>query len=47
MYILDTLGNNVTLNPKKSICAHTVAVNCISIDRMGEFVATCSDDGKV
>lgn len=27
--------------------AHTVAVNQISIDRKGDFIASCSDDGKV
>lgn len=46
-YILDHLGNNVTPNPKGSFPAHKVAVNCISIDKEGENIATCSDDGRV
>ncbi|CAL8095998.1 unnamed protein product [Orchesella dallaii] len=46
-YILDHLGNNVTPHPKGSFPAHKVAVNCISIDKDGENIATCSDDGRV
>lgn len=46
-YVLDHLGNNVTPNSKGSFPAHKVAVNCISIDKDGENIATCSDDGRV
>lgn len=31
----------------KEIRAHTVAVNQISIESSGEFIASCSDDGKI
>lgn len=43
MHILDHQGTSV----QKELKAHTVAVNQISVDRKGEFFATCSDDGKV
>lgn len=44
IYILDHLGNIVE---GKEIRAHTVSVNQISIESAGEFIASCSDDGKI
>lgn len=44
IYTLDHLGNVVE---GKEILAHTIAVNQISIDIGGEFIASCSDDGKI
>ncbi|KAF2904559.1 hypothetical protein ILUMI_01606 [Ignelater luminosus] len=44
IYTLDHLGNIVE---GKEIRAHTVAVNQISIESSGEFIASCSDDGKI
>ncbi|XP_072382622.1 vacuolar protein sorting-associated protein 41 homolog [Diabrotica undecimpunctata] len=44
IHILDHQGNSIQ---GKELKAHTVSVNQISIDSNGEFVATCSDDGKV
>lgn len=44
IHILDHQGNNVGT---KELQAHTVAVNQISIDDNGDFLASCSDDGKV
>ena len=44
IHILDHQGNNVGT---KELQAHTVAVNQISIDDNGDFIASCSDDGKV
>ncbi|XP_017786733.1 PREDICTED: vacuolar protein sorting-associated protein 41 homolog [Nicrophorus vespilloides] len=44
VHVLDHDGNlikNVQLKP------HAVAVNQISIDVKGDYIATCSDDGKV
>lgn len=42
--LLDHQGNNIQ---SKNLQAHTVAVNQISIDHNGDFIASCSDDGKV
>ena len=44
IHLLDHLGNSIE---SKSLQAHTVAVNQISIDQNGDFIASCSDDGKV
>lgn len=44
IHLLDHQGNNIQ---SKSLQAHTVAVNQISIDYKGDFIASCSDDGKV
>ncbi|XP_020282011.1 vacuolar protein sorting-associated protein 41 homolog isoform X2 [Pseudomyrmex gracilis] len=44
IHLLDHQGNNVK---SKTLQAHTVAVNQISIDQNGDFIASCSDDGKV
>lgn len=44
IHLLDHQGNNVK---SKTLQAHTVAVNQISIDHNGDFIASCSDDGKV
>ncbi|KAK3103437.1 hypothetical protein FSP39_019243 [Pinctada imbricata] len=44
IHIFDHAGNNVR---DKEIAAHTTTVNQISIDDHGDYVASCSDDGKV
>lgn len=44
IYILDHQGNCIE---DKEIKAHSVGINQISIDFNGEFIATCSDDGRV
>ncbi|KAG5873450.1 hypothetical protein JTB14_007217 [Gonioctena quinquepunctata] len=44
IYILDHQGNSIE---GKELKAHSVSVNRISIDSNGEFLATCSDDGRV
>ncbi|XP_059151993.1 vacuolar protein sorting-associated protein 41 homolog isoform X2 [Physella acuta] len=44
IYILDHIGNRIS---DKGITAHTTTVNQISIDANGDFMASCSDDGKV
>lgn len=44
IHLLDHQGNNIQ---SKSLQAHTVAVNQISIDHNGDFIASCSDDGNV
>ncbi|XP_015603848.1 vacuolar protein sorting-associated protein 41 homolog isoform X2 [Cephus cinctus] len=44
IHLLDHQGNNIR---SKTLQAHTVAVNQISIDLNGDFIASCSDDGKV
>lgn len=41
---MDHEGNSIE---GKELKAHTVGVNQISIDFNGEFIATCSDDGRV
>lgn len=47
--MVDHQGNTVNshLNHNQHEFAHTVAVNQVDIDSRGEYVATCSDDGKV
>lgn len=49
VYVVDHQGNtiNSNLNYGPPEFAHTVAVNQVDIDPKGEYVATCSDDGKV
>lgn len=44
LHLLDFEGNVVG---NQQLRPHTVAVNQISIDSRGEFIATCSDDGNV
>lgn len=44
IHLLDFEGNIVN---NRQLRSHTVAVNQISIDSRGEFIATCSDDGNV
>ncbi|XP_050315516.1 vacuolar protein sorting-associated protein 41 homolog [Anthonomus grandis grandis] len=44
IYVLDHEGNNVV---SKKLRSHTVSVNQISIDQSGEYIASCSDDGRV
>lgn len=44
IHLLDFEGNIVN---NRQLRSHTVAVNQISIDSQGEFIATCSDDGNV
>lgn len=48
LYILDFEGNIVKAGDKElSLSPHTETINDISIDISGEFVASCSNDGKV
>lgn len=44
IHLLDHQGN---CNRSKGLRTHTVSVNKISIDQNGDFIASCSDDGKV
>lgn len=44
IHLLDHQGNSIE---SKELRAHTVAVNQISVDLNGDYLATCSDDGKV
>lgn len=44
IYVLDHEGNSVE---SKKLKAHSVSVNQISIDQSGEYIASCSDDGRV
>ncbi|XP_014223036.1 vacuolar protein sorting-associated protein 41 homolog isoform X1 [Trichogramma pretiosum] len=44
IHILDHQGNSIE---SKSLQAHSVAVNQISIDENGDFIASCSNDGRV
>uniref|UniRef100_A0A1B6C2S4 RING-type domain-containing protein n=1 Tax=Clastoptera arizonana TaxID=38151 RepID=A0A1B6C2S4_9HEMI len=44
IHLLDHQGNSIRY---KELRAHTVAVNQISIDINGDYIASCSDDGKV
>ncbi|XP_048239189.1 vacuolar protein sorting-associated protein 41 homolog [Haliotis rufescens] len=44
IHILDHSGNDIK---SKELNAHTTTINQISIDDKGDFVASCSDDGKV
>uniref|UniRef100_A0A0A1WFZ4 Vacuolar protein sorting-associated protein 41 homolog n=1 Tax=Zeugodacus cucurbitae TaxID=28588 RepID=A0A0A1WFZ4_ZEUCU len=49
VYLFDHQGNSVTshLSDGPNDFSHTVAVNHIDVDAKAEYVATCSDDGKV
>ncbi|XP_017854874.1 vacuolar protein sorting-associated protein 41 homolog isoform X2 [Drosophila busckii] len=48
VYLLDHQGNSVESNLSNGDRhTHSVAVNHIDVDPKGEYVATCSDDGKV
>ncbi|XP_030377032.1 vacuolar protein sorting-associated protein 41 homolog [Scaptodrosophila lebanonensis] len=48
VHLLDHQGNCVETNlSNDDRHVHTVAVNHIDVDSKGEYVATCSDDGKV
>ncbi|XP_060533869.1 vacuolar protein sorting-associated protein 41 homolog [Cylas formicarius] len=44
IHILDHQGNSIE---GKELKAHIVSVNQISVDNTGEYIATCSDDGKI
>ncbi|KXJ11617.1 Vacuolar protein sorting-associated protein 41-like [Exaiptasia diaphana] len=44
VHVMDHLGNNIR---SKEFPSHTTAVNQISIDEKGDYVASCSDDGRV
>ncbi|XP_035827939.1 vacuolar protein sorting-associated protein 41 homolog isoform X2 [Aplysia californica] len=44
IHILDHIGNNIR---DKEVTAHTTTVNQISIDDNGDYMASCSDDGRV
>jgi hypothetical protein len=41
LYVLDFNGNEI-----KHFNNHGAPINEINIDECGEYVATCSDDGK-
>ncbi|XP_063361888.1 vacuolar protein sorting-associated protein 41 homolog [Cydia amplana] len=50
IHLLDHEGNTVPLSQDgkdKELQAHAIAVNRISVDLNGEYIASCSDDGKV
>ena len=40
VHVLDFAGNEIRRFP-----SHAGAVNCISIDLAGEYLASCADDG--
>lgn len=44
MYILDFEGNEIK---EKKFQGHTEVINDLSIDKNGEYLASCSNDGKV
>ncbi|KAL9657386.1 hypothetical protein ABK040_014374 [Willaertia magna] len=44
LYILDFEGNN---NHQQQFRPHAESINDLSIDSTGEYIATCSNDGKV
>ena len=44
IFILDHQGNEVS---GQKFPKHMVSINEISVDSKGEYIATCSDDGKV
>ncbi|CAH1788445.1 unnamed protein product [Owenia fusiformis] len=44
IHILDHCGNNIV---SKELPAHQTTVNQMSIDENGDFLASCSDDGRV
>lgn len=47
IHLLDHEGNAIGGENEGDIGAHTVTVNQISIDVKGDYLATCSDDGKI
>lgn len=50
IHLLDHEGNTVPISQDgkdKELQAHAIAVNKISVDVNGDFIASCSDDGKV
>lgn len=48
IHMLDHEGNRVSIGGKdKELQAHTIAVNMISVDSNGDYIASCSDDGRV
>lgn len=49
VHLLDHQGNTVenSINRRQHTPAHMVSVNQISIDKKGEYIASCSDDGIV
>lgn len=50
IHLLDHEGNTVSIsqdNNQKDLQAHAIAVNKISVDLNGDYIASCSDDGKV
>ncbi|XP_050671127.1 vacuolar protein sorting-associated protein 41 homolog [Leptidea sinapis] len=50
IHLLDHEGNIVPIsqdNSQKYLQAHAIAVNKISVDLNGDYIASCSDDGKV
>ncbi|XP_046959618.1 vacuolar protein sorting-associated protein 41 homolog [Vanessa cardui] len=50
IHLLDHEGNTVPIsqdNNQKDLQAHAIAVNKISVDVNGDYIASCSDDGKV
>lgn len=49
IYLLDHQGNSVRFkeNSPQGFNAHSISVNQISVDVNGDFIASCSDDGKV
>ncbi|XP_028395633.1 vacuolar protein sorting-associated protein 41 homolog [Dendronephthya gigantea] len=44
VHVLDHQGNNIR---NKEFPSHTTTVNQISIDNNGDYIASCSDDGRV
>lgn len=51
IHLLDHEGNTVPIGSQegesKELQAHAVAVNAISVDANGDYIASCSDDGRV
>lgn len=49
IHLLDHEGNTVPISQDagKELQAHAIAVNQISVDINGDYIASCSDDGKV
>ncbi|XP_072932333.1 vacuolar protein sorting-associated protein 41 homolog [Epargyreus clarus] len=50
IHLLDHEGNTVPISQEKNqrdLQAHAIAVNKISVDLNGDYIASCSDDGKV
>ncbi|XP_026746855.1 vacuolar protein sorting-associated protein 41 homolog [Trichoplusia ni] len=50
IHLLDHEGNTVPISQdgkNKELQAHAIAVNKISVDLNGDYIASCSDDGKV